>query len=53
MTGTGDEAKMETKRLECLITSKVSVHIFWDDAICALRPVSINKNESSMKVAFH
>lgn len=53
MTGKGHEATMDTERVENLITFNLQVHLWWEDCLFALRPISINQDKTSMDVAFH
>lgn len=48
-----DDAKVDTEQVQNLITFNALVHTYWDDALCALRPISINTKKTSIEVAFH
>ena len=53
MTGDSRQATVDTERLDNMITLNTLVYTYWDDALCAFRPISINENKTSMEVAFH
>ncbi|KAJ5907783.1 hypothetical protein N7495_000465 [Penicillium taxi] len=44
---------ISTERTENLITISGPVHAYWERAICAFRPISVNEDKTSMNISFH
>ncbi|KAI3113455.1 hypothetical protein CBS147333_2893 [Penicillium roqueforti] len=53
MTIDDNDGKVDTERVQNLITFMALVHTYWDNTLYALRPISINTKKTSMEVAFH
>ncbi|CEJ53670.1 hypothetical protein PMG11_00020 [Penicillium brasilianum] len=47
------DGSMNTEFVANLMTLSVQVHEYWDSAVCAFRPISVNDEQTSLKVAFH
>ncbi|KAJ5202573.1 hypothetical protein N7449_004652 [Penicillium cf. viridicatum] len=46
-------SEMSVHQVHNLITLDMKIHHFWDHGLVALRPVSRNKDETEMQIAFH
>lgn len=46
-------SEMRVHQVHNLITLDMKLHHFWDHGLVALRPVSRNKDETEMQIAFH
>ncbi|KAJ5219660.1 hypothetical protein N7468_008864 [Penicillium chermesinum] len=47
------DGSLNTEFIANMMTLGIQVHQYWDNAVCAFRPISVNKEGTSMKVAFH
>lgn len=49
----GEDGAFGTEQIQNMLALAPALHTYWDQPICAFRPISVNEDKTSMDVAFH
>lgn len=49
----GDKDIIRTERVHNMLTLLSQIYLYWDEPVCAFRPIEVNHEKTSMDLAFH